>query len=114
MMDKGVPIIEARSIIMMLMVFIQNVDVLNCRNEKRSIFKTPFFGNPFAILTIIGAIALQIVLSEIPFTAQFLNVVPLPFMTILRLLLLSLIVIIVYEIYKLIYKLKSQKLIKKP
>ena len=109
MMDKNVPLIEARSVIMMLMVFVQNVDVLNCRSEKRSIFKTPFFENPFAIITILGAIFLQILLSEIPFTAEFLSVVPISFDEIIKLLLLSLIVIAVYEIYKFIYRFKTNK-----
>lgn len=109
MMDRNCNIIYARSVIMMLMVFIQNVDVLNCRSEKRSIFRTPFFDNPFAIATILGAILLQIVLSEISFTAKFLDVTPISFIEILYLLLLSLIVIVIYEIYKVIYRKKHKR-----
>ena len=109
MMENGVEIIYARSIIMMLMVFIQNVNVLNCRSEKKSIFKTPFFSNPFAILTIIGAILLQIFLAEIPFTAKFLGLTPIPISEIFYILLLSFIIIIIYEIYKFIYKTKKKR-----
>ena len=109
MMDKEYDIIYARSIIMMLMVFVQNVNVLNCRSEKKSIFKTPFFSNPFAIITILGAILLQIVLAEIPLTAKFLSVIPIPFVDILYLLLISLIIIVVYETYKIIYNSKHKK-----
>ena len=109
MMDRSYEIIYARSMIMMLMVFIQNVDVLNCRSEKRSIFKNPFFDNPFAIMTIIGAILLQVILSEIPFTARFLDVTPISFIEIVYLLLLSLLIIVVYEIYKYIYKIKKKR-----
>ena len=109
LMEKGVEIIYARSIIMMLMVFIQNVDVLNCKSEKKSIFRTPFFDNPFVLFTIIGAILLQVVMAEIPFTAKFLSVTPITFGEISTLILLSLIVIIVYEIYKLIYKIKNKR-----
>ena len=108
MMDRNYNIVVARSIIMMLMVFIQNVDVLNCRSEKKSISKIPFFNNPFVIFTIIGAIALQIVLSETEFTSQFLDVVPIPFTSIIYLFAISLIVIVVYEVYKLIYKEKRK------
>ena len=111
MMENGVEIIYARSIIMMLMVFIQNVNVLNCRSEKKSIFKTPFFSNPFAILTITGAILLQIVLAEIPFTAKFLGLTPIPISEIFYILLLSFIIIIIYEIYKIIYKTKKKRAI---
>lgn len=109
MMDKNVDIIYARSVIMMLMVFVQNIDVLNCRSEKRSIFKTKFFSNPFVSVTIIGAIILQIILSEIPFTAAFLKVTPIPFIEIVHLLLFSLIIIVVFEIYKIIYNKKLKK-----
>ena len=109
MMDKGYEVIYARSVIMMLMVFIQNVDVLNCRSEKKSIFKRSFFDNPFATLTIVSAILLQIIFSEIPLTAKFLSVTPISFGEIVSLLLLSLIIIIVYEIYKYVYKTKNKR-----
>ena len=109
MMDKSFDITRARSVIVMIMVFIQNVDVLNCRSEKKSIFKTPFFSNPFVHFAIISAILLQVVLAEIPFTAQFLSVTPLSISEIIYLFLLSLIVIVVYEIYKLIYNFKLKK-----
>lgn len=108
MMDKQYDITTARSVIMMLMVFIQNINVLNCRSEKRSVFKESLLDNPFVIITVIGSIILQIIMSEIPATAMFLKVTPLPFILIDELLLLSFIIIIVYEIYKLIYRLRKK------
>ncbi len=109
MMDQAYDVVYARSVIMMLMVFIQNVDVLNCRSEKNSIFEVPFFSNPFAIFAIGSAILLQIVMAEIPFTAEFLNLTPISFTEIMVQLLLSLIVIVVFEIYKYIYKTKKKR-----
>ncbi len=109
MMDNSYDIVYARSVIMMLMVFIQNVDVLNCRSEKESVFKTPFFSNPFALFAIGSAILLQIVVAEISFTAKILNLTPISFTEILGQLLLSLIVIVVFEIYKYIYKTKKKR-----
>ena len=109
MMDKGFDLVYARSMIVMIMVFIQNLDVLNCRSEKKSIFKTPFFNNPFALFAILSAILLQLVFAEIPITAQFLNVTPISLNGIMYMFLLSLIVIVVYEIYKLIYAKKHKK-----
>ena len=104
LMNHNYDLIEARSIVMMLMVLIQNINVLNCRSEKRSLFKTPLNTNPLIFGTIIGSIGLQLVMSGIPITAKFLNVVPLPFTTIFILFLLSLIIIVVFEIYKYIYR----------
>lgn len=108
MMDKDYDITLARSVIMMLMVFIQNINVLNCRSEKRSVFKESLLDNPFVIATVLGSIILQIVVSEIPVTALFLKVTPLPFLLIDEILLLSFVVIIVYEIYKFIYRLRKK------
>ena len=108
LMDKGVDIIYARSVIMMLMVFIQNINVLNCRSEKRTVFKESLTDNPILMLTVVGSIGLQIIMAEIPITAMFLKVTPLEFVNILKLLLLSFVIIVVYEIYKLIYKLRKE------
>ena len=104
LMDKNVDIIYARSVVMMLMVVIQNINVLNCRSEKKSIFKTSLKDNPLIILVIIGSILLQILISIIPFTANMFKIVPLSLITTLKVFGLSVIVIIVFEIYKIIRK----------
>ena len=105
-MDRGTDITTARAIIMMLMVFIQNVNVLNCRSEKRSVFKEKILDNPMVIITVVGSILLQIIMAEIPLTAMFLDVTPLPMTTVFFLLVLSLVIIVVFEIYKVIYRLR--------
>ena len=107
MMDIGTDLIFARSVIMMLMVFIQNINVLNCRSEKRSVFREKLTDNPLIFITIIGSIGLQIVLSEIPYTAKILKVTPLPYMLIMGLFFLSFIIIMVFELYKVIYNNKK-------
>ncbi len=109
MMDKNTDIIVARAVIMMLMVFIQNVNVLNCRSEKRSVFKETLLDNPLVIITVVGSILLQIIMAEIPFTAMFLDVTPLPFETVLILFALSFIIIVVFEIYKVFYRLTRKE-----
>lgn len=109
MMDKNTDIIVARAVIMMLMVFIQNVNVLNCRSEKRSVFKETLLDNPLVIITVVGSILLQIIMSEVPFTAMFLDVTPLPFKTVLILFALSFIIIVVFEIYKVFYRLTKKE-----
>lgn len=100
MLDNETDLITARSVIMMLMVFIQNVDVLNCRSEKKSVFKKTLLDNKIVILTVFGSIILQIIVSELDFTAKFLKVNPLAPITIAKIFFLSLIVIVVFEIYK--------------
>lgn len=109
LIDSGTDISIARAIIMMLMVFIQNINVLNCRSEKRSVFKESLRDNPLVIGTIIFSVALQLFMAEIPLTAKFLNVVPLPFMTIFKVFILSLGIIAIFEIYKFIHNLTTKK-----
>lgn len=100
---------ESRAIIMMLMVFIQNVNVLNCRSEKRSVFKESLKDNPLVIGTILFSIALQLFMAEIPITAKFLSVVPLPILTIVKIFILSLLIIVIFEIYKVIHRKLTKK-----
>ena len=104
LMDKNVDIVIARSVVMMLMVIIQNINVLNCRSEKNSIFKTSLKDNPLIIFVIIGSILLQLLISYIPFTAKIFKIVPLSLLTTLKVFGLSFTIIIVFEIYKLIRK----------
>ena len=104
MMDKNYDITYARGAIMMLMVFIQNINVLNCRSEKRTVFKESLNDNPLVIGTILGSILLQLFLAEIPVTARFLKVTPIKESQVLLLFVISLIIILVSEIYKYFYR----------
>ncbi len=89
----------ARGYIMVLMVFLQNMHVLNCRSEKTSIFKMPF-NNPFVIFTIIGAIILQIIVMEVPMLSNFLSTTTVPIVDMLKLFVFSFVIIFVMEIFK--------------
>jgi Ca2+-transporting ATPase len=94
----------ARAAVMMVMVFNQNINVLNCRSEHRTVFKEKLRDNPLIMITILGSILLQLFLAEIPATAKFLKVTPLPVSFVLIIFALSLIIILVAEIYKVIYR----------
>jgi len=103
LIDRNTDILIARSIIMLIMVFIQNIHVLNCRSEKESIFRTKLSTNPLVVNIILGSILLQLIVSEIPFIANKLSITSLPFGTIITIFIYSLIIILVSEIYKVIY-----------
>ena len=91
----------ARGYIMALMVFIQNMHVLNCRSEKESIFKIKF-NNPLIILSIVGSILLQVIVMEVPFLSALLKTQSMPLMSLLYLFIVSTLILIVMEIYKFI------------
>ena len=66
LLNSGMDIETVRGYILMLMVFMQNIHVLNCRSEKQSILKVSILKNPFIIISIITSIALQICFIKIP------------------------------------------------
>ena len=96
----GVDLVYARSAVVMLMVFIQNVHVLNCKSERNSIIKTNIFDNPLIVFTIVSSIVLEITITQVPVLANILKVTPLKHSEIISLFVLSLVIILVSEIFK--------------
>ena len=104
LLNNGMTAEAARGYIMVLMVFMQNMHVLNCRSEKNSVFKVPLKTNPLIIFSIVSAIVLQIIVSEVPTLSKFLQTssVPVPHMIVL--FIVSTLIIIIMEVYKIIEK----------
>jgi magnesium-transporting ATPase (P-type) len=104
LMDRNINILIARSMVMTLMVFIQNIHVLNCRSENNSVFTTSLLTNKFVIVTIIGSMLLQFMVTEVSFLAKLLNITTLSLSNVVLIFAISLIIIIVAEIYKFFYR----------
>ena len=113
LMDNNTNIFIARSTIMLIMVFIQNIHVLNCRSEKNSIFTTPLLSNPLILITIIGSILLQIIVMNIPTLSLYLKIKNLPLNIIILSFIISLLILLISEVYKLIYRKFNYKMYKK-
>ena len=94
------PVNIARGYIVTLMVFIQNMHVLNCRSEKSSILKVPIKSNYLIIFSIVSAIFLQVLFSEVPFLSKFLQTTSIPITHMLILFAISTTIIFIMEIYK--------------
>ena len=90
----------ARGYIMVLMVFIQNIHVFNCRSEKDSAFNIPLRNNPLIIFTIFGSILLQIIVMEVPILSRFLKTSTVPYGHMFFLLVFALLILTSMEIYK--------------
>ena len=99
---------HARGYIMALMVFMQNMHVLNCRSEKESIFKISFKSNPFVVFSILSAIILQIIVMEVDFLSKILSTYKVPLLDMFYLFLLAAPILLFMEIYK-IFKRKRMK-----
>lgn len=98
---------HARGYIMALMVFMQNMHVLNCRSEKHSIFRMSFKTNPLVLFSILSAIGLQILIMEVPVLSKILGTYSISFINMIYLFLLALPVLIIMEIFKIIKKDKK-------
>ena len=100
--------IVARSLIMALMVFLQNMHAFNCRSEKQSVFKIPFKTNWFFVVAVLGSIGLQILFMEVEALSMFLDLTTVSYLALSVLLVVSLTIILASELYKKINREKQR------
>ena len=100
LLDSGMEVGVARGYVMALMVFIQNIHVLNCRSEDESFFKVHLKGNVLIPIVIVESILLQVIVMESPILSKVLKTVSIPFMDCVFLFVISLSILVVVEIYK--------------
>ena len=97
---------HARSVVMMLMVFLQNFHALNCRSETESIFKLPLSNNYTLIAGLIVAQSVHISAAYIPGLNETLQLEPITMREWLILLPAALSILVVMEIFKAIWRAK--------
>ena len=97
----------ARGYVMALMVFMQNIHVFNCRSEKQSAFKIRMFSNWFVPFAVFSSIFLQIIIMEVPFLSHIMKTESISVTHLFILLLVSLPILLVMEIFKSIKRRKS-------
>jgi len=73
---SGMPEDQARTTLLLLMVWFENVHVFNCRSERRSAFAVPLRANPWVILSVVAALCLHLVAMHWPTSAALLDVAP--------------------------------------
>lgn len=109
LLDRGVSVDVARGYIMTLMVFIQNIHVLNCRSEEKSFFEIGFRGNYMIPFVIIGSILLQFVVMEVPLFSKYLKTTSIPLTHCLILFCLAISILVAVEIYKYIKRMREKE-----
>jgi len=97
----------ARNVLLLLMVLFENVSILNCRSESRSVFRIPLKTNPLLILSVAGAQALHIAAMHLPGLSGVLEVGPVSWGVWLSVLLVSLSLLLVVEAYKMLRRKTS-------
>jgi magnesium-transporting ATPase (P-type) len=97
---EKVDIVTARSLVMLLMVLFQNLHVLNCRSELKSVFSIPLSNNWYLIGSIFLAHAIHVGASYIPLLANLLELRPYKFDDWAFVMEASLTIILVMEVFK--------------
>lgn len=100
LMTQGYSEEYGRSVVLMLMVFLQNVHVFNCRSEFKSAFKVPLNNNWFIVFAVIGAQLTHLISTNIPFMQNVLGVEALPVDMWFTMLGFSLMILVSMEIFK--------------
>ena len=93
-------IILSRSYLLTLMVFMENIQIFNCRSEKKSVFKVPGENNRFLIISIILTLCIQTLIVRVPELSGFFRLRTIEMTKIGALFLLTIPIIIVMEIFK--------------
>ncbi|MEN7549955.1 cation-transporting P-type ATPase [Rapidithrix thailandica] len=91
---------EARNLLLLLMVFLENVHVFNCRSEKKSAFKIPLSRNYFLIVGVFLAQGIHILSMYTPMMGNVLEVNPISLKEWFTFFGLALILLAVMEIFK--------------
>jgi len=110
LLRSGKPIADSRNVLLMLMVFFENIHVFNCRSERVSAFRIPLKNNYFLIAGVLAAQGIHIISMYIPYMQGLLGVSPISIIEWLILLSISLSIIIVMEIFKLVRSKMEYKL----
>jgi len=67
---------EARNILLLLMVLLENVHVFNCRSERHSTFRVPLSRNYALLVAVVGAQGLHIGAMYVPVMQRVLSIAP--------------------------------------
>jgi magnesium-transporting ATPase (P-type) len=101
---------HARNLVLLLMVFMQNVHVFNCRSETVSAFKIPLKHNIILFFGVLVAQGIHILSMHFSFMQNVLRVKPITFIEWAEVLVLAVPLLLVMEIFKIIrWKTKNKK-----
>jgi calcium-translocating P-type ATPase len=106
-LDSGLSLEKARTVAVTTMVFFQFFQAWNSRSETESVFKIPFFSNPFLFYGLLTAFFVHLAAIYLPSLQWLLRMEPLNGSDWMRIVFMSLTVIVVVEIDKYVRKRKS-------
>jgi magnesium-transporting ATPase (P-type) len=105
----GYSAFQATNLTLLFMVLLENVQVLNCRSERKSVLQVPISRNYYLVLGILGAQAIHILAMYTPFLRDVLRVEPVSLAEWASLLALALVLLVVIEVHKLLLRRSEAK-----
>lgn len=100
----GMEEMHARNVILLLMVFMQNFHVFNCRSETTSAFRVPIRRNIILVFGVLAAQGLHILCMQWPLMQGILRIEPVTPTEWVYILALAIPVILVMELFKWMYR----------
>lgn len=100
MLEWGIPVDHARSLLLLLFVLFENFQTLNSRSEHRSVFAQSLAANPWLIATVLGAQGLHIAATYTPWLAETLSLKPFGLAEWAALILIAASILVVSELDK--------------
>lgn len=97
-----------RTYLLTFMVFMENVHIFNCRSESKSIFQISISNNKFLMYSILVTTLIQIFIVTTPHFSAFFQLTTLTIGQIGFLLLLTIPVILVMEVFKMVRRMHSK------
>jgi magnesium-transporting ATPase (P-type) len=94
------PEVEARGMILALLVVMQSYHVFSCRSERQSAFRVPLRHNRLLVIGAAVALGVHILATELPMMQSLLSVTPLAPTTWLAVALLAAPVLLAMEMWK--------------
>lgn len=94
-----------RTYMLTLMVFMENVHIFNCRSESKSIFQIPLSNNKFLMLSILITTLIQVLIVSTNHFSGLFQITTLTISQIGSLLLLTIPVILVMEVFKMVRRI---------
>ncbi len=98
--SSGYGEVEARNLLLLLMVLFENFHVFNCRSEYRSVFRVPLRNNYLLVIGVILMQGLHILSMHIPLMQELLGISPVSLERWFSLFIIADITIVVMEIFK--------------
>lgn len=79
MLSQGVSEVDARNLLLLAVVLVENVQVLSSRSEHRSLFLEPFAANPFLVIATTCALGIHLAAMYVPGLSDTLGIHPVGF-----------------------------------